>query len=149
MASNVTVKLLLSISGQAVTFAQPFTIPAMDTEEEPALYEVTIPANSVATLWDGAPLPPTYDFLAIISTQDIDVEFVVNGGQVDEYHFTIPVPQGGFPLIAPGGTAFAGQVGTGSAFVQGVRRQVTKINAKNSNTTDAALVSVLIARIAT
>lgn len=146
MASNITVKLLLSIAGQAVTFAQPFTVPAMDTEESPSLYEVTIPANSVGVIWDGVPLPPTYDFLAIIANQDVDVEFVVDGGQVDEYHFTVPVPQGGFPLVLPGGTAFAGQAGAQSAFSSGTRKSITKINAKNSNTTDAALVSVLIAR---
>ena len=146
MASNFTVKLLLTAGGQAVTFSQPFTIPFMTTEEAPSIYDVTIAASGTATLWDGAPLPATFDFLAIIANQDIDVEFVVDGGEADEYHFTVPVPQGGFPLVVPGGTAFAGQAGTQSAFTSGTRKNITQINAKNSNTTDAATVSVFVAR---
>lgn len=146
MASNFTVKLLLTAGGQAVTFAQPFTIPFMTTEEAPSIYEVTLDPSGNATLWDGDPLPPTFDFLAIISNQDIDVEFVVDGSEADEYHFTIPVPQGGFPLVVPGGTAFAGQAGTQSAFTSGTRKPITKINALNSNTTDPATVTVFIAR---
>ena len=146
MSSNLTVKLQLAIAGQAVTFAQPFTIPSLTTEEAPGLYDVTIAAGGTATLWDGTPLPATFDFLAIISNEDIDVEFVVDGGQADEYHFTVLVPAGGFPLVVPGGTAFAGQAGTQSAFTSGTRKQITQINAKNSNTTDAATVSVFIAR---
>lgn len=147
MSSSLSVRSEILIAGQPIKFATPFTPPFLATAEDASLYQVTIPLNSTATLWDGAPLPATYDFLAVLSDLNIDIEVVVDGGQVDEYHFTIPV-LANFPCILPGGTAFAGQTGTQSAFTSGSRKNVTKVNAHNVDTATAANVTVVIARSA-
>ena len=146
MSSSLRTKFTIDIAGAPVQFAQPFVQSYLETEQAPAQYEVTIDADSAATVWDGAPLGATFDFVALYTTQDGHVEFTVNGGEADEYHFTVPIRAGGFPVTFPGGQSYAGQSGTEDSFVEGTLAPITKIRVLNSNTTDPMVVSVVIAQ---
>lgn len=145
MASNLRTRLTIDVGGQPYQFGTPFVQTFLALEQEPAQYQVTVPADSAATLWDGAPPISTYDFLALVADRNCQIEFTVNGGEADEYHFTLPL-LANFPIVVPGGQAYAGQTGTEDAFTEGTLREVTKIRALNTDTANAALVSVFVAQ---
>lgn len=148
MSSSMRTRFIIDVSGQTQEFVQPFVQPFLELAQDPAQYVVQVPVNSSATLWDGAPPIATYDFLALMSDRDVQVEFVVNGGQSDQYRFTLPLRGGGFPIVVPGGQAYAGQTGSQSAFSNGTLRNITQINVLNGDTVNAAFVSVFVAQAA-
>lgn len=148
MSSSVVVRYNIGIVGSTSTFATKYPTPFLSLEADPALYDLTVDADGTATVWDGAPLVSSFDILAMVADQDCDVEFTVDGGQVDEYHFTLFLRGGGFPLFLTGDAVYAGQSGTQDSFTSGTLKTITKIRIKNRNTDDAALVSVLIGKAA-
>ena len=148
MASSIRTRLTIDVAGQPIQWSQPFVQTFLTLAQAPAQYDVTIDADSSAVIWDGTPLGVTFDFIALQSDRDCHVEFVVNGGQVDEYHFTLFLRGGGFPIVVPGGQSYAGQAGTQSAFTFGTLREITKVNALNPDVDFPAVVSALVAQTA-
>lgn len=147
MSSSMRTRFTIDVAGQPYQFAQPFVDPFLVLAEDPAQYQVPIAANATGTLWNGTPLGSTFDFIALMSDRDCHAEFVVDGGQGDEYHFTLFIRGGGFPTVVPGRQAYAGQTGTQSAFTNGTLKNITRVNAFNPDTTHAAVVSVFVAQV--
>lgn len=147
MSSSMRTRFTLEVAGQPYPFAQPFVQTFLTLEEDPAQYQVLVAANSVATIWDEAPTS-TFDFIALQADRDCHVEFTVDGGQSDEYHFTVFVRGGGFPVVIPGGQSYAGQTGSQSAFTNGTLKNITRVKAFNPDTVNSATVSAFVAKAA-
>src|SRR5690242_16375620 len=99
MSSNIVQRFNIQIAGEPIAFAQPFSPPVLDLEEPPARYTVVIDADATTSLWAGAPLTTTFDVLAIVSDQDLDVKFTVGSSAS---FFTLFVRGGGYPLMLQG-----------------------------------------------
>lgn len=139
-SSTLVQRYNFSVAGEPVAFANPFAVAALVLEEPPAHYTVVIPASSTATLWGGVPLTTTFDVLAIVSDQSVDVRFAVNSGASA---FTLFVRAGGYPVILQGDDSYV------SGDMGGVLGAITMITAKNRNTELPANVQVLIGKLAT
>lgn len=148
MSSSIRTRLTIDVAGQPYQWSEPFVQAFLTLAEDPAIYQVTLAASATGTLWDGAPLIGTFDFIALRADHTCHIEFTVSGGVADEYHFTLPLRGGGYPLVIPGGQSYAGQAGTESAFTEGALKEITKIRALNTDATNAAIVSILIAQVA-
>jgi hypothetical protein len=147
MSSSITTRFNVLVAGEVFpSFANPFFVPAMTLEAAPAIYDVVLAASAAGTVWDGTPLPDDFDVLLMQSTTDCDIEFTVDGGEADEYHFTLFLRGGGFPLALTGSEAYAGQTGTQDAFTNGTVKNITKIRALNRDDTNAATISVLLGK---
>lgn len=148
MASSLNVLLTINIAGAPLPFAQPFTVPIVDLEQEPAVYQVTIGAASVGTVWDGAPLADTFNFVAIVGDRACDIEFTVNGGEADESHFTVALETPGVPFLMSGGSSYTGQTGSEDAFTDGTLQPITQIRASNRDEDNSLVLSVVIGQAA-
>lgn len=138
--SSITQRFVFSVAGQPLSLANQFALPVLDLEEQAALYDVSVGADSTSTLWDGAPLPTTFDVLALVSEQSCDIEFTVNSGAS---LFTLFLRGGGYPLVLQGDDSYVeGDTG-------GTLGTITMIRAKNRNTLDATIVTVLLGKQAT
>jgi len=144
--SNLIVRFAATVAGSPIDFANPFFVPALTLEAEPALYNVVVPAATAAMLWDGVPLTDDFDALIVVSTTDCDIEFTVDGGNPAEYHFTLFSRGGGFPLVLWGSEVYAGQAGTEDAFTFGTVKNITTIRALNRDADTDAVVSVLLGK---
>lgn len=144
MAAAISPSLNLNINGKPNTFTSPFTLPIIYLDQSPATYEVLVDADGEAVVWDGSPLPSHFVFFAAIADRTCDLEFVVNGGEADESHFTIPMQNAGVPLVFPGGYSYTGQYGAESAFTNGNLHPITLIRAKNRDTENALTLSIVI-----
>jgi len=148
VSSNISTRFAVTVAGQPIQFANPFFVPSLTLEADPAIYDVVLAVSTAGTVWDGVPLPDDFDVLVMQSTTDCDVEFTVDGGETDEYHFTLFLRGGGFPLMLTGSEAYAGQVGTEDAFTFGTVKNITKIRALNRDTAIEAVLSVLLGKAA-
>jgi hypothetical protein len=142
------VRFNIGVGGAQSAFATKFPTPFLSLVTDPSVYDVALIGGGSDTIWDGAPLSTTFDMLVMTADQDCDIEFTVDGGEADEYHFTLFLRGGGFPLIIPGDEVYAGQTGTQDAFTNGTVKKITKIRALNRNAAVAAVVSVLIGKAA-
>lgn len=149
MPSSILTRFTISVAGAPLVFGQPFATPTLTLEEDPSVYVVQLAASATGTLWNGDPLPTTFDTFAATADQDCDLEFVVDGGAGDEFHFTLFLRGGGYPLLLCGDDSYAGQSGTQDSFTSGTLKAITKINAKNRNTTTVCNISILIGKAAT
>ena len=147
MPSSILTRFTINVAGSPLVFGQPFATPTLTLEEDPNLYTVQLAASATATLWAGAPLVTTFDTFAATADQDCDLEFVVDGGAGDEHHFTLFLRGGGFPLFLCGDGSYAGQTGTQNSFTSGTLKKITKINAKNRNTTLVCNITILIGKV--
>lgn len=146
-SNNIRAQLAIIVGGQPYPFAQPFTQPNLALGTAPLQWQVELAASASGVLWNGAPpFAAPYDFLVILPTETIHIEFVVNGGGAGEYHFTQKCVAD-FPFMCPGGTAYKGQSGTQSAFTFGTLANITKINALNTNTVDICYVNVFMGQV--
>lgn len=136
MASSLAVRFTITVAGFDYPVGQPFAIPSLDLAEAPAMYDVVVPADDQAILWEGAPLPSTFDFALFTADQNCDLECEVNGG---DSMFTVQLRTGGFPVVLGGDRSLVGGLG-------GSVQAITKITAKNRNTLTDATVSCLIAQ---
>ncbi len=148
MSSSIAVRFNVGIAGASSAFATKFPTPFLALSTDPSVYEVPLAAGASGTLWAGAPLPTSFDFFIATADQDCDLEFTVDGGVGDEYHFTLFLRSAGFPVILTGDAVYAGQSGTQDAFVSGTLKKITKIRALNRNANVGATVSVLIGQAA-
>lgn len=144
MASNLRANVSIDIGGQPLPFGSPFVSTFLETEQEPARYEVSVGPDGTDTLWDGAPPFTTFDFVAFVADRDCHIGFVVNGGEADEYSFSLPLPAN-MPMVIPGGQAYAGGA-SDDPFSGGTLREITKITVLNTDTDNAVLVKVCIAQ---
>lgn len=146
MASFIGIRLVIDVGSQPYPFAQPFTVPILELDNDPAMFQVKVDAGGTAVIWDGAPLDATFDIFATTADRACDFEFTVNGGQVDEYHWTIPCETPGIPMLLSGGQSFAGQTGTEDAFTEGTLRSITKIRVLNRDADNEMFVNVCLAQ---
>lgn len=138
-SSTLVQRYNFNVAGEPVEFANPFAVAALTLEEPPARFTVVIPASGTSTLWGGVPLTTTFDVLAIVSDQSLDVRFAVNSGASA---FTLFVRAGGYPTILQGDDSYVnGDMG-------GTLGNITMITAKNRNTLVVANVQVLIGKLA-
>lgn len=133
MASSLKVLLTINISGAPVPFAQPFTVPILETEQEAALYQVTAAASATVTVWDGAPLGATAAFIALVADRAARFTFTCAGG-----NFTIQAVIPGIPIIIGGA-----QINVGSGL-----QNITQITATNVDTAEIMTISACIAQAA-
>lgn len=147
MASFIGIKMVIDIGSQPYPFAQPFTVPILELDNDPAVYQVgPVAVSSAATIWDGEPLDTTFNLFAAVADRACDFEFTVDGGEADEYHWTIPCETPGIPLLLSGGQSFAGQSGTEDAFTEGTLKNITKIRVLNRDSVNELFVNVCLAK---
>ena len=125
MGSSFRPRLVIDVAGQPFQFTQPFVFAFMETEQAPAQYDVVVPVDDSALVWDGTVPFSTFDFLALQSDIDLTITFEVDNGAST---FTLGLRGGGFPLVLPVGT------------------DITQINATNADTVSAATLSVFRAQ---
>lgn len=139
MSSSVVQRYNFLVAGEPIAFANPFAVLSTSLDNPPSVYTVSVAADSTAVLWNGLPLPSTFDVFAVVSDQNIDCEFTVDSGASK---FTLFVPAGGFPLVLQGDDSYQ------SGNLAGTLGVITEVRAKNRNTTTLANVQVLIAKAA-
>lgn len=133
MASSLSVLLTINLAGSPIPFAQPFTVPLLETEQEPAVYQITVAADDEGVVWDGEPLGTTADFIALVANRSAQFRFTCAGGD-----FTIEATTPGIPVVISGG-----QIDVGSGL-----QNITQIDAINVDTVEIMTVSACIAQAA-
>ena len=127
MGSSLRPRFTIDVAGQPYQFAQPFVQPFLELAEDPAQYQVPVPADDSALVWDGTIPFSTFDFLALQSDRDLTMTFEVSNGAST---FVLELRGGGFPIVIPKNS------------------NITQIDAANTDTDNDAVLTVFIAQAA-
>lgn len=125
---------------RAREFAQPFVAPEVSLVGDPAEYQVPIVAGATATLWDSATSPvASFRLLMLRSNLACEIEFTASATAVADVLSTMELQADDIPFILGSDKARGGTPGLG-----GTVGRITKIRAKNNDSTDTAYVQVVI-----
>jgi hypothetical protein len=125
---------------RAREFAQPFVAPEVSLVGDPAEYQVAIPANSTATLWDSSTSPvASFRLLLLRANLACEIEFTASATAVADVLNTMELQADNIPFILGSDKARGGTPG-----LTGTVGRITKIRAKNNDATDTAYVQIVI-----
>lgn len=138
MSSSIITRFNLTVAGEPISFANPFIVPSLALEENPAITTFVLPPSTTVQLWDGSHPFTSFGVWAALATGDCDVEFLVNDGQSVLTHF---LRGGGYPIYLPGNASYVGGL-------SGTLGSITSINAKSRNTLINIQLTQLIGKVA-